>query len=215
MRTFEAAAEASGGDFNFAISLYAWNARVCAILLAPLHLCEVIIRNAVSEAIEAQFGPRWPWAPGFEQSLPDPASGYSPRKDLRDTRRTNHRTGCVIAELKFVFWQKMFTKRYENQIWRRNLRQVMPHLDAARELGDLRQALYDDLGHIRKLRNRVAHHEPIFSRALSDDLLKILGIVSGRCDMTAELLLDAREVEKIIQSKPKKPAQVLGFPAKH
>jgi len=35
-----------------ALKLYAWNAQISAAFFAPLHLCEVVIRNAVSEAIE-------------------------------------------------------------------------------------------------------------------------------------------------------------------
>jgi len=33
-----------------ALALYAWNAEVSAALLAPLHICEVVMRNAAAEA---------------------------------------------------------------------------------------------------------------------------------------------------------------------
>jgi hypothetical protein len=39
---------------------------------------------------------------------------------------------------------------------------------------DRRKLIYDDLEQIRRLRNRIAHHKPIFTRNLSDDYQKIL-----------------------------------------
>lgn len=41
----------------------------------------------------------------------------------------------------------------------------------------LRDRSYNDLNVIRELRNRVAHHEPIFTRNLDDDLMRILELV--------------------------------------
>jgi len=98
------------------LALYAWNAQVSAALLAPLHICEVVVRNAVSDTLEAIYGARWPWSNGFEQSLPDPRLGYSQRKDLQQARSRAQTTGKVIPELKFVFWQKMFTGRYDARV---------------------------------------------------------------------------------------------------
>ena len=45
-----------------ALELYAWNALVSGALLMPLHVCEVVIRNAVAEALEAKYGAMWPWS---------------------------------------------------------------------------------------------------------------------------------------------------------
>lgn len=43
-----------------ALALYAWNAQVSAALMAPLHLCEVVVRNAAADAIAAVYGVNWP-----------------------------------------------------------------------------------------------------------------------------------------------------------
>lgn len=48
--TFEAEIEPSDQVLQRTLALYAWNAQVSAAMLAPLHLCEVVIRNAVSDA---------------------------------------------------------------------------------------------------------------------------------------------------------------------
>lgn len=72
MGTFEVAAGVQSDDDPAALLLYAWNAEVSGAFLAPLHVCEVVVRNAVSDALEALYGPRWPWSATFERSLPDP-----------------------------------------------------------------------------------------------------------------------------------------------
>lgn len=202
MGTFEAAAGVQSDDDPAALRLYAWNAKVSGAFLAPLHVCEVVIRNAVSDALEALYGPRWPWSATFERSLPDPMQGYRPRRDLQSARRAAQTTGKVIPELKFVFWQKMFTGRYDTRIWDQHLRRVLPNLDPAKPVATLRQAIYGDLERVRLLRNRIAHHEPIFARALADDYQTILRLVTYRCTVTAAWMDSNQTATAIIAAKP-------------
>lgn len=206
MRTYEYEVEIKSqktADDSAAIKLYAWNAAVSGVLMAPpLHLCEVVVRNAVSDAIEAVYGPRWPWSPTFERSLPDPKLGYSQRYDLQSSRRSEPTTGKVIPELKFVFWQKMFTNRYDSRIWNHHLRRVMPNLDKTKNITVLRQSIYGYLERLRLLRNRIAHHEPIFRRALADDYQIIQALVMYRCRVTAKWLDINQNVTNLIAAKP-------------
>ncbi len=200
--TYEVAAGVKGDDDPSALALYAWNARVSGELLAPLHFCEVVIRNAVSDALEAQYGHQWPWSQGFERSLPDPQVGYSPRKDLLSARRNKNATGSVIPELAFVFWQKMFTSRYDARLWQSYLLQVLPNLNQARAIASLRQDIYDDLDQIRRLRNRIAHHEPIFTRHLEDDFNRIIKLIEFRCPISAAWLVANQQALAVIKAKP-------------
>ncbi|PHV10907.1 hypothetical protein CSQ89_13825 [Chitinimonas sp. BJB300] len=196
--TYELASGRRGDDDPTALALYAWNAQVSAALLAPLHICEVVVRNAVADALEAIYGDRWPWSPGFEQSLPAPQVGYSPRQDLQSARRKATTVGKVIPELKFVFWQKMFTQRNDDRLWRRHLRRVFPNLDSTRTIEQLRESLYGDLEHIRTLRNRIAHHEPIFSRNLGGDLCVIRTLIEHRCKVTADWAMKNQQASELI-----------------
>lgn len=202
MGTYEAETKILGDEDLSALTLYAWNAQVSGALLAPLHICEVVIRNAVSDALEAQYGNRWPWSSGFERSLPDPKIGYSPRKDLQSARRTAPTTGKVIPELKFVFWQKMFTGRYDERLWNTHLMRVLPNLDNTKPISQQRQLIYQDLEQIRKLRNRIAHHEPIFARNLSDDFQKIINLVAFKCKLTADWMVQTQQTYIIINARP-------------
>jgi len=185
-----------------ALALYGWNAQVSAALLAPLHICEVVVRNAVSDALEKIYGAKWPWSAGFEQSLPATRPGYSQRKDLHNARNHAPTTGKVIPELKFVFWQKMFTGRHDARIWNACLLKAFPGLNSARTISDLRKEIYEELEHIRTLRNRIAHHEPIFKRNLTADLDRIVALVEFRCKVTASWMLSNQQASALIAARP-------------
>ena len=199
--TYEAATT-SIQALNGALALYAWNAQVSAALMAPLHVCEVVVRNAVADALTAVYGPDWPWSPVFATSLPQPTQGYSARGDLMKIRAAQPTTGKVIPELKFVFWQTMFTSRFDVRIWHPHLRTVMPHLEAAKTVPQLRGLIYSELDQLRKLRNRIAHHEPIFRRNLADDFQKIQELIALRCPITSTWMVNNQQATALIGAKP-------------
>lgn len=202
MGTYEAAVRIQSDNDSAALVLYAWNAKVSSALLAPLHICEVVIRNTVSDALEVLYGNRWPWSPTFERSLPDPPKGYSPRRDLQSARHSARTAGKVIPELKFVFWQKMFTGRHDDRIWDQHLYRVMPNLNLSQSVQMLRHSVYQDLEQLRMLRNRIAHHEPIFSRNLANDYKKIHDLVAYRCVVTAKWMDENQQATAVIAEKP-------------
>lgn len=199
--TYEAAT-AGVPQLQSALALYAWNAQVSAALLAPLHLCEVVIRNAVSDAIAVAHGPQWPWDAGFLRSLPAPSNGYNARQDLVSARGGAPTTGKVIPELKFVFWQTMFTKRFDARIWTLHLRSCLPHASSTLTVEQIRALVFAELEQLRKLRNRIAHHEPIFRRNLSDDFQKIHDLIAFRCPVTAGWMATHQQATALIAAKP-------------
>lgn len=185
-----------------ALQLYTWNVQVSSALLNPLHICEVAIRNTVAEAIETRFGPRWPWSSGFERSLPNPQRGYNPRRNLQDARSNQQTTGKVIPELNFVFWQRMFTSRFDQRIWQNQIQTLFPNAPSHATESQIRNMAYSELDKIRGLRNRIAHHEPIFSRNLLDDFQRIEELIRWRCDETANWMLRNQQAKKLIQARP-------------
>jgi hypothetical protein len=189
--TYDKAVVVTGDVGPEAIALYDWNAQISGAFMAALHICEVVIRNAVSDALTVVYGDRWPWSRGFERSLPAPAQigSYNQRRDLQSARRNQLTTGKAIPELKFVFWQKMFTDRHDVRLWDVHLRRVFPNLAAAKTITQLRQEIYADLDHVRFLRNRIAHHEPIFRKNLANDLDKIAALIRFRCNETADWMM--------------------------
>jgi len=189
-------------DLETALKLYQWNAEVSGSLLPALHICEVTIRNAISYILESVYGHRWAWEQVFISSLPNPKFGYNARKDLESARRGASSIGKVIPELKFVFWQKMFTSRHDGRLWDKHLDLAFPNLDTSKTIQERREMIYNDLEKIRTLRNRIAHHEPIFIRDLSNDYQKILSLVSYHCHVTATWLDEHQRATEVIAQKP-------------
>jgi hypothetical protein len=198
IETYEAATGSSGDEDSRSLALYAWNAQVSASLFVPLHICEVVIRNAVSDALEAVYGPRWPWEDIFFLSLPDPSRNYNPRRDLRNVTSRQPTTGKVIPELKFVFWQEIFTYRHDTRLWQSHLKRIFPAHDPSESVVSLRNAIYADLEAIRKLRNRIAHHEPIFTRNLREDFERIVKLVELRSPLVASWMVANQNASRLI-----------------
>lgn len=185
-----------------ALLLYAWNADVSGAFWVPLHLCEVVLRNAVDDALSAIYGPHWPWSEGFERSLPDPGHGHSPRRDLQKARRGATSTGKVLPELPFAFWQSLFTSRHDERLWRTQLFRVLPHGPNGFDLASIRMGVHRDLGRVRSLRNRIAHHEPIFGRDLQADFQAIFALIALRCPHAAAWTLEHQRVKPLLEQSP-------------
>ena len=194
---------ATANDETKAIELYGWNARVSAALMLPAHFAEVAARNAVADALESVYNDaRWPWNSTFEASLPNPSGrAYNPRRDLIRTRNYQPTTGKVIAELKFAFWQKMFTARHDTRVWKPAIFTVFPNASGT-TAEEVRQRIYADLEEIRRMRNRIAHHESIFTRNHTDDVNRMLELIQMRSADTAAWVSAMQDASAVIAERP-------------
>jgi hypothetical protein len=192
-----------GKDLARALALYRWNAEIAAAFLVPMHICEVALRNAIVHAIETVYGPNW-WnsGSGFEKSLPRIKSGYSPFSDLGKSRRSQSSVGKVIPELKFMFWVSMMTSRHDTRLWIPLIRTSFPGLPPTLSEKSCRKLLHDHVEAIRLLRNRIAHHEPIFDRALSADYQQLHDVLSWASPDAAQWLTSFQGVTGLLAHRP-------------
>lgn len=197
--TYEREIELAKDQTPSALELYAWNANISGAFLVPLQVCEVVIRNAISDALSDVYEERWPWNRTFDVSLP-----RARRTELDEARRKRgiNTTGKVIPELTFFFWQNMFTYRHDERVWKGRINLVLPHLDHERTYQDNRLHVFHELDHIRHFRNRIAHHEPIFNRNLLEDYQRIIGVIRLRCEHTAEWVEQNQSVTELLERKP-------------
>jgi hypothetical protein len=86
--------------------------------------------------------------------------------------------GRVVAELNFGFWTGLIGPKYAD-LWRNHLVKAFSRRPVQRAEVQTR------LNSIRKLRNRVAHHEPILSRPLQRDMNQIFDTLSWLSPVTA------------------------------
>src|SRR3546814_5975576 len=89
-------------------------------------------------------------------------------------RISDWRSGvCSSDLLKFAFWENIFTVGQDSRIWNAHFRTCFPGAPQGQPTPQCRATAYADLQIIRRLRNRIAHHEPIFMRNIADDYQRI------------------------------------------
>ncbi len=181
-----------GGDDGKALALYGWNTAVSAALYVPLQGLEVSLRNTVAEQLTVFKGANW-----FNQ-LPLRSVEHQ-QIAAAQAELANRGRPCtasrLIAELSFGFWVALLGKSYTHSLW-------IPALRKGFEAKLDRRRLYEKLDHLRRLRNRIAHHEPIFRRDLHADHASILTVVGWICCDTRRWLEHQSEVLALLSEKP-------------
>jgi hypothetical protein len=194
--------QAAGNDRAAALRLYHWNLMVSAAFIVPLQVCEVAARNGVVEVLEKVHGANWPWSNGFIRSLPRARQGYDPERDLREVASRMPTSGKVVAELKFAFWEKLFTVGQDARLWLPHLRTSFPGIDAATPIPRARAEAHEALRQVRKLRNRIAHHEPIFTRDIAREYRRLHDVIHWRSPVAAAWMDRMQGVTALIATKP-------------
>jgi hypothetical protein len=196
--------QAANNDREQALRLYEWNLVLSAAFIVPLHICEVAVRNGIAEAIEKTHGATWPWSNGFLRSLPRPRRpvDYNPEADLRAVAARQATTGKVIAELKFAFWEHLFTAGQDSRIWNAHFRACFPGAPTQFTIPEARVRAYNNLRTIRWLRNRIAHHEPIFARNIANEYRQIHETISWRSPVAASWMDRKQAVISLISLRP-------------
>lgn len=157
---------ADGVDLETAWSRYLWNMRLGEALFPTLQLVEVGLRNSMHHAFVDRFG-REDWFNDYQFKLRNPERDklQAAKDDLLALKR-KYSAGAVVAELSFGFWTSLLDFDYENPrsgficLWPSNLHAIFPHLPKGTP-GNQRKMAFSSLDKIRKLRNRVFHHERI------------------------------------------------------
>lgn len=177
-----------------ALSLYQWNLQISSALFECLAVCEIVIRNAVAKAIQAEHGEDWAFNLRFVRSMQQ-----NRRDELLGVRQNT--TEQTIAELPFVFWQGFFTARFDNDLWKKHWAVALPNANHG-NVTTLRTEVFEKLEKIRKLRNRIAHHEPIFKRNLEADYKRIIKVIEYCCKDTAQWVQSWQKVTNLLAQKP-------------
>ena len=175
--------EAAQGDRTKALQLYRWNTAVSAALYAPLQGLELALRHAMHRELAARYGNDW---------YDNPAAGldFLSRERIATAKRTASYGGRVaparvVEKLCFGFWTALLSAGgridrssdhkadYARTLWAPALRGAFPY----RTFLTRRQA-QRALDRLRRLRNKVAHYEPIFMRPLRNDHQRILTVTA-------------------------------------
>ena len=177
---------AAAGNGLHALRIYEWNSRISAAFYLPLHSVEVGLRNACHRELSATFRAPWYDDPAF-LALDGGFAGKiaEARKDLRLTRTLDDEPH-MIASLSFGFWTRLFSHRLARALWVPILNRAPARYAAYNGRRPRREDIANPLQHMRIFRNRIAHHEPIFNRALASDLRTLLELASWFYEDLAE-----------------------------
>jgi hypothetical protein len=191
---------AVGGDTRAVFPLYQWNAQVGAAFFESLGHLEVFLRNALDRQLRYRH-----------TSLHLPGEWYDDSRQLdghrvrdieiaRERLRQNGKAethGRLIAELSFGFWRFLLGPRYQATLWAPALRFAFPHLRPQD-----RRAVYGPVVDLNRLRNRVAHHEPVHHLDLFAQHQNMLRIADFMNVDVYSWMTHVSRVPKLLASKP-------------
>lgn len=176
---------------------------VSSAFMVPLHVCEVVLRNAIVEEVERVYGSGWHMPrSALEGSLPRRLTGYSAFAELARARTSSAKARDIVPNLSFMFWTSMLTRRHDARLWNARIKPAFPNLPAQLTAPTARWLLHHQVDAIRALRNRIAHHEPIFYRDLHAEYRRIRRVVFWRSPDTASWLDSIQAVTSLISQKP-------------
>jgi hypothetical protein len=161
------------GNLERAIRLYLWNAELSESLQMPVHVLEVAVRNTIHKQLSCSYGVDWYDNPDFPIK---PAL----QKIVQEVKRAIISEGKLITPPRIItglsmgFWVLLLSKRYETPLWRPCLHNAFPY--ARKSFGRSQARLA--LDNIRKMRNRIAHHEPILTKNPDLNFALMLEVIS-------------------------------------
>jgi hypothetical protein len=197
----------AGADREKAVRLYTWNTAVSAAFYGPLQGLEVALRNALHRALSAIYGLTWYDNPACQFDWGTQRRISEAKQKLKDGGYAVD-PPHVVAELSFGFWVAILGKggkvgpqdsrkrNYEMALWRPALHKAFPHAKQSRVM------THQPLDYLRTFRNRIAHHEPIFTRHLAADYQSILTVAGWICPHTRDWIAHHSRVTELLATSP-------------
>lgn len=169
----------TGQDLDGALKLYEENTRLSESFYTPLQCVEICLRNCLHEQLTARYGDEWYRSQEAPLSSDSRRIIFDAMEELRKDRKPVI-PGQVVAELKFAFWVGLLGPGYDATLWRGGLYKAF-----LADGGRPRKVVHGRFNFIRRFRNRVAHHEPIFDRQLFQIHTEIIEAIRWMCRDTA------------------------------
>jgi hypothetical protein len=162
-------------DLSAALRLYAWNTEVAGAFWESLGPLLVALRNNIDEQLSRRHQQRgrpgsWLDDPARELTQRARADVAKARSRVR-RKKKQVRHGQVLAELSFGFWRFLITRTYQATLWP-DVASAFPHAPNRALV-----TVEHPVDRLYEFRNRLAHHEKVWSQPLHDlhrDLLMVL-----------------------------------------
>lgn len=143
----------------------------------PLSILEVALRNSIDYILNIKICDDWINDDSFLQQ--DSKRFRDDAKNKIIARHEHPTKSKIIAELNLGFWTTLFKEPYK-KYWRtKDLKSLLPNMPKADKVIINRHQIFTELNLIRKMRNRLFHHEKIINKAEFENIdLRILTFLS-------------------------------------
>ncbi len=166
-----------------------------------MQMWEVSLRNRLNEFLVWKYKNSWPYEQRLERSLTNNEQRRLSETILRQRQKRKIQSvpvDPIVADLSAGFWVGLLTKSYDVPFsWRYNLARIFPN-----DKGLTREDASTICDGLLDIRNRIAHHEPIYHRELPTQWANLQTILSAMCSGAAEYALNECKFQEIWDSKP-------------
>ncbi len=192
----------TGGDDRKALALYQWNALISQSLYVYIQCWEICLRNKVDGFLRWKYSEKWP----YDQNRAVRNLQGNDRKRLLETISRQHSqrgfslvsTDSIVADLSAGFWVSQLSKSYAvPYVWNYNLVKIFPNDTALNT-----RAAWEICDRTLNLRNRIAHHEPIYHLDLQQHYGDLQRIVAAMCKGTSAFANANSSFRHVFESKP-------------
>lgn len=149
----------SGGDVERALALYIWNQEIGAALTITLSEVEVSLRNQIARALTNAYGPAWPTIARLRHNHVEVRHELE-KAESRLTKPIPS-TPDIIAASDFNLWRELCKPTYAGVFWAKRVPIAFPHVTVSGKEREVLAVIHRRVDLLLKLRNRIAHHEPI------------------------------------------------------
>lgn len=215
------------GDVERARELYLWATDLAGALFSTIAFVEIGLRNAMDRKLRewndrqgAEYNADWALGKGAAPLLSELITDKSlsraqnfARERVRQRSKGHPRYMAqvthddVVSNFMFGTWVYLIKPRDRTQpqqcqqLWRDCLSQAFPLADCS-DAG--RDKLADQLMRVRKLRNRVAHHENILAVNVLSRLGDMLGVLALIDRELPDLAMENNRVRSLVSADPRR-----------
>ena len=189
------------GNDREALLLYHWNSQLSQALYLPLQSWEISLRNKMNTFLSWKYGSKWPHDQRALRVLTKSETDKLSKTIHYQTqnRKSPPTTDQIVAGLSVGFWVSLLSKSYDIPFaWRYNLSSRVFKNDATLTRADA----WARCDRLLDLRNRVAHHEPIFHLPLLDRRVDLESMLNGLCAGTQAYMASACSFADIWAARP-------------
>lgn len=158
--------DACNGDTRKAMTLYRLNLHLSQDMFTVISCFEVALRNAIDRILSSRLGAEWLKDAQMPGGIFDNASCNRTCRIIRyaynkETYQHTYTHEALLSDMEFGVWKYMFAPN-EFRATGRNLLRVFPNKPrSSAEMQYNHSFMFNELDKINKIRNRIAHHEPI------------------------------------------------------